>query len=125
MPGGGVLEIETSNIIIDRKYVTEHPEAKVGTYVSISVIDTGMGIPEKNLNRVFEPFFTTKEASLGTGLGLSMVYGFLKQSGGHVAIESELGQGTRVSLFFPSSKSKQQRVDGESPKKTAFSSALQ
>jgi CheY-like chemotaxis protein len=110
MPDGGVLDIETSNIIIDKSYVAEHPGAKAGTYVSISVRDTGTGISGGDLKRVFEPFFTTKEVGSGTGLGLSMVYGFAKQSGGHVTIESRVKEGTQVNLILPSTKTMEQRA---------------
>ena len=101
MPGGGKLTIEASNIFADAHYTRLNPEVAEGQYVVICVTDTGTGIPADVLSRAFEPFFTTKEPGHGTGLGLSQVYGFVKQSGGHVKIYSEVGQGTTVKLYFP------------------------
>jgi signal transduction histidine kinase len=101
MPGGGRLLIETANVVLDEHYAARNADASVGEHVAISVTDTGTGIPPDVIERVFEPFFTTKEVGRGTGLGLSMVYGFAKQSGGHVKIYSELGHGTSVRLYLP------------------------
>jgi two-component system NtrC family sensor kinase len=100
MPEGGNLTIETSNAFLDEHYVREYG-VKAGQYVLISVTDTGKGMPREILDRAFEPFFTTKVSGQGTGLGLSQVYGFIKQSGGHVKIYSEVGQGTTVKLYLP------------------------
>jgi signal transduction histidine kinase len=100
MPDGGSLEIETRNIILDDDAIAG---VAAGSYVRLSVKDTGRGMTRETLDRVFEPFFTTKEVGKGTGLGLSMVYGFVRQSGGHVTIESEVGLGTTVSLYLPKS----------------------
>jgi len=97
MPEGGRLRIETSNETLAH----EMGEATLGQYVSVRVTDTGCGMTRDVMARVFEPFFTTKDVGRGTGLGLSMVYGFVKQSGGHVKLESEEGQGTTVSLYLP------------------------
>jgi CheY-like chemotaxis protein len=101
MPNGGKLTIEGRNVFADEDYSRRNPEIAVGQHVCISVSDTGSGIPPEVLTRVFEPFFTTKELGQGTGLGLSQVYGFVKQSGGHVKIYSEVGHGTTVRLYFP------------------------
>jgi PAS domain S-box-containing protein len=101
MPQGGRLTIETANTDIDRSYAVQHAEVLPGQYVVISVSDTGMGMSADAISRAFEPFFTTKPVGEGTGLGLSQVYGFVKQSGGHVKIYSELGQGTCVKIYLP------------------------
>ena len=101
MPDGGKLTIEGTNIFVDEDYSQLNPELKPGQYVVIGVSDTGMGMPPDVLNRAFEPFFTTKEPGQGTGLGLSQVYGFVKQSGGHIKIYSELDQGTTVKIYLP------------------------
>jgi len=101
MPNGGKLTIEGANIWVDEDYSRLNPELPTGQYVVICVSDTGGGMPPDVLNRAFEPFFTTKELGQGTGLGLSQVYGFVKQSGGHIKIYSELNQGTTVKIYLP------------------------
>jgi signal transduction histidine kinase/FixJ family two-component response regulator len=101
MPDGGKVTIEVTNIFADEEYCRRNPELSPGQYVLICVSDTGCGMPSDVLDRAFEPFFTTKELGQGTGLGLSQVYGFVKQSGGHVKIYSEDGQGTTVSIYLP------------------------
>ena len=101
MPRGGQLTIETANTDIDHGYSALHAEVLPGPYVIISVSDTGIGMSPEDLARAFEPFFTTKPVGEGTGLGLSQVYGFVKQSGGHVKIYSEMEQGTSVKIYLP------------------------
>jgi PAS domain S-box-containing protein len=101
MPDGGVLTIETANVQLTPDYAAAHAEvAAPGPYAMLAISDTGTGIPPAIRDRVFEPFFTTKGVGRGSGLGLSMVYGFVKQSSGHVKIDSEVGRGTTVSLYF-------------------------
>ena len=101
MPNGGKLTIEAANVLADEEYSRRNPEVPPGQYVVICVTDTGSGMTPDILNHVFEPFFTTKEVGHGTGLGLSQVYGFVKQSGGNVKIYSEPGQGTTVKIYLP------------------------
>ena len=101
MPGGGRLTITTRNAVLDRAFTRDQPELSPGDYVEIAVKDTGTGMAPEVLRRAFEPFYTTKPIGRGTGLGLSMVYGFAQQSRGHVAIESALGTGTTVRLYLP------------------------
>jgi CheY-like chemotaxis protein len=102
MPKGGMLTIATANTVLDEQFVGRHPGMLPGRYVELRVADTGCGMPPDVLARVFEPFFTTKPQGQGTGLGLSTVYDVVKQSGGHVTIESEPGVGTTVTSYFPS-----------------------
>jgi signal transduction histidine kinase/CheY-like chemotaxis protein len=101
MPDGGKLTLETGNVVLDENYPSMTSEIKPGNYVMIAVSDTGEGIPGSLLDKVFEPFFTTKEVGKGSGLGLSMVYGFVKQSNGHIKIYSEESHGTTVKLYLP------------------------
>ena len=101
MPDGGKLTVGCRNARLDEAYMARNPEAVAGHYAVLAVSDTGTGMPVEVQAHAFEPFFTTKEVGQGSGLGLSMVYGFVKQSGGHVIIDSEEGQGTTVKLYLP------------------------
>jgi PAS domain S-box-containing protein len=101
MPRGGNLMIDISRTRLDADYAQMYPEVRTGRYVLIAVTDTGSGMSEEVRQRAFEPFFTTKPSGAGTGLGLSMVYGFVKQSGGNIQIYSELERGTSISIFLP------------------------
>jgi PAS domain S-box-containing protein len=114
MPNGGRLVIETANMHLDQAYA-ENADIAAGDYVVITVTDSGTGIPSDVLERVFEPFFTTKEVGRGTGLGLSMVYGFVKQSRGHVKIYSEVGHGTSIRLYLPRAVQPSQSMPTSAP----------
>lgn len=101
MPGGGRIAIEVRNFSLEKWFAKLYPDLKLGDYVVLSVSDTGTGMPPDVIARAFEPFYTTKETGKGSGLGLSMVHGYMRQSGGAVKIYSEIGIGTSVSLYFP------------------------
>jgi CheY-like chemotaxis protein len=101
MPHGGKLTIEASNSYLDDAYCKQNVDVRPGQYVQIAATDTGSGMTKEVIDRAFEPFFTTKQAGQGTGLGLSQVYGFVKQSGGHIKIYSETGDGTTVNIYLP------------------------
>lgn len=101
MPQGGTLTIEARNQVIDAIYVRMHPEARPGRFVVVPVTDTGTGIPREHLDKIFEPFFTTKGPGKGTGLGLATVLGIVKGHGGFVNVYSEVGRGTKFSVYLP------------------------
>lgn len=103
MEGKGELRIDVSNVELDEGYTQSYLDVMPGQYVMLTVSDTGTGMPPEIIDKIFEPFFTTKEDGHGTGLGLSMVYGFAKQSGGHIAIDSEVGVGTTFRVYLPRS----------------------
>jgi PAS domain S-box-containing protein len=115
MASGGRLSVTTANVSLDDQYRSLHPEVRPGDYVLIAVTDNGEGMPKAILDRVFEPFFTSKEVGKGSGLGLSMVYGFIKQSNGHVSLYSEPGLGTTVRMYLPAVPDVQtlRRADGD------------
>nr|WP_277933622.1 MULTISPECIES: ATP-binding protein [unclassified Pseudomonas] len=123
MPGGGKLVVETSNRHLDNVFTAAYGTLKPGDYVELSVSDTGCGIPEHLMGRVFDPFFTTKPIGQGTGLGLSMIYGFARQSHGHVTIHSEVGKGTTVSLFLPRFVGEMQAPEYLNPALTPYANA--
>ncbi|MBW7968418.1 CHASE3 domain-containing protein [Bradyrhizobium sp. BR 10289] len=116
MPNGGKLLLETHRVVLDEAYAQANADVVAGPYVMLAVSDTGTGMPPDIQEKAFEPFFTTKEVGKGSGLGLSMVYGFVKQSGGHIKIYSEEGHGTTIKLYLP---------PGEGTSEVAASTAAQ
>jgi two-component system, cell cycle sensor histidine kinase and response regulator CckA len=101
MPEGGRLTIETQNVALDREYCTSHLGAKAGEYVILAVSDNGIGMDRETMDRMYDPFFTTKKGRLGSGLGLSMVYGIVKSHGGYIMCYSEPGRGAAFKIYFP------------------------
>jgi len=110
MPEGGTITVTTSNLPLDERYRELHPEVSPGQYVMVAVTDDGEGMTEEVRDRAFEPFFTTKEVGKGSGLGLSMVYGFAKQSNGHVTLYSEIGLGTTIRIYLPATSMQPARI---------------
>lgn len=104
MPDGGQLTIKAANTTLDENYARQHEDVAPGDYVQVAVMDTGAGMSADVLEKVFEPFFTTKDVGKGSGLGLSMVYGFVKQSSGHITVDSDANDGTTVKLYIPQSR---------------------
>ena len=114
MPNGGKLTLETANIHLDEKYASTQNEVLPGQYVMLAVTDNGCGMPPDVKAKAFDPFFTTKDIGHGTGLGLSQVYGFVKQSRGHVKIYSEVGEGTTIKIYLPRAHSAAATEEAES-----------
>jgi two-component system cell cycle sensor histidine kinase/response regulator CckA len=113
MPDGGILIISAEDFLIDENYTRMNSDAKVGSYIIITVSDTGTGIPPEIMDRIFEPFFTTKEQGKGTGLGLSTSLGIVKSHGGFINVYSKVGQGTKFSVYLPVTTTEEQKAEDE------------
>jgi CheY-like chemotaxis protein len=120
MPHGGRVLLQTNDVLLDQADASRHPDLHPGRYVSITVTDDGDGIPPRALPQIFEPFFTTRRG--GTGLGLATCYGIIKQSGGHIAVQSELGRGASFCVYLPSVDSEAELATTATPAKTAVGS---
>jgi CheY-like chemotaxis protein len=118
MPKGGLLTIKIGVREVEAGHLAEHPEARAGRFMCLSVIDTGCGIAPENLRRIFEPFFTTKEVGKGTGLGLATVYGIVKQHQGWIEVESERDKGACFKVFLPGSREAAKSADDRAAEKT-------
>ena len=116
MPKGGHLTVEVTEVTLDEAYITKHAEVKPGRYVMVAVTDSGQGIAPESLPHLFDPFFTTKPSGKGSGMGLAMVWGFVKQSGGNITVYSEVGHGTAFKIYLPVAKGEvEQTPEGASP----------
>ncbi|HEY7528770.1 MAG TPA: ATP-binding protein, partial [Candidatus Deferrimicrobiaceae bacterium] len=120
MPGGGELTLSTRTVVLRESYCAAHPGVTPGRYARIDVADTGVGIPESHLERIFDPFFTTKDPGIGTGLGLSMVFGIARNHGGFVEVESAPGAGSRFTVHLPLSDGEAAATEAVSPRAATF-----
>jgi two-component system, cell cycle sensor histidine kinase and response regulator CckA len=115
MPQGGTVTVKTQNVYLDEEHARQYIDITPGNYIMLSVADSGMGMDEETQKHIFEPFFTTKPTGMGTGLGLSTVYGVVKQSGGHVTVCSKIGQGTDFTIYLPQIESEPDPVPQQTP----------